>query len=223
MPSSTNLIRKALHTLGHSHPPDPKRTLQSERRDNGHLYFGKLSSFRYLFIHALLPSSSSEFLIICYKLFGYSVILLCQSSLSSQLPLSRRSMCRYIHGIPPNNRDLSPDSALAPRRFSVMRIHPQLVVAMCCGNVAHTDVPLAHWALVSLDETRPAMVTDSGTCLLLPWFFSLCRTTEGKGLGWEALVIGGSLSLLTRITTSKEDGGMAIAQRSVILASDVSR
>ena len=64
-----------------------------------------------------------------------------------------------------------------------MRIHLQLVVAMGCRTVAHTDVPLADWALVSLDETRSTMVTDSGTCLLFPWFLSLCRTTEGKGLG----------------------------------------
>ena len=41
-------------------------------------------------------------------------------------------------------------------------------------------------------------------------------------LGWEALVIEGSLSVLTRITTS-EDEGVANAHRSVIHASHVSR
>ena len=35
----------------------------------------------------------------------------------------------------------------------LMRIHPQLVVAMGCGNAAYTHVPLPGWALISLDET----------------------------------------------------------------------
>ena len=32
-----------------------------------------------------------------------------------------------------------------------MRIYPQLVAAMGCRNVTHTDIHLADWALVSLD------------------------------------------------------------------------
>ncbi|EDR02163.1 uncharacterized protein LACBIDRAFT_332567 [Laccaria bicolor S238N-H82] len=49
------------------------------------------------------------------------------------------AMCRYIHGISPNSRNVCP--------FSVVRIHPQLVVAIDCGNIANTNVPIADWAL----------------------------------------------------------------------------
>ena len=59
MPSSTTLIRsrKALHTmLSHCRPPGHNRKLQSESRDNGHIFFGTLSPLRYLFIRTLLPS-----------------------------------------------------------------------------------------------------------------------------------------------------------------------
>ena len=90
-----------------------------------------------------------DHLIRCAQQCGYSVILLYSLLTNSQLPHSRRSMGRYMHGIPPNGPSLCPeyeqslslDSAFTPRRFSVVRIHPQLVVATGCGIVAHTDVP----------------------------------------------------------------------------------
>ncbi|KIJ91864.1 hypothetical protein K443DRAFT_685689 [Laccaria amethystina LaAM-08-1] len=37
------------------------------------------------------------------------------------------------------------------RRFSVVRIHPQLVLAMGCRNVIHRDLLIADSALVGLD------------------------------------------------------------------------
>ena len=53
------------------------------------------------------------------------------------------------------------DSAFTPRKLSDIRVHLQLVVAMGCRNVTHTDVPIADWALVSLDQMRPMMATDT--------------------------------------------------------------
>ena len=50
-------------------------------------------------------------------------------------------------------KSLSLDTAFTQRRFSVSCIHPQLVVVMGLRNA--TQVPIADWALVSLDQTRP--------------------------------------------------------------------
>ncbi|EDR05951.1 uncharacterized protein LACBIDRAFT_329118 [Laccaria bicolor S238N-H82] len=47
-------------------------------------------------------------------------------------------------GIPPNSRNVCP--------FSVVRIHPQLVVAIDCRNIANTNVPIADWALIGFES-----------------------------------------------------------------------
>ena len=78
---------------------------------------------------------------------------------------------------------------------------------MGCRNFAHTAAPIAECALVSLD-CRPWLPTPAFSNSF-PAYIDLLRAKAYPG---EALVIRGSLSLLTRSTTSKEDGGVAMMQ-----------
>ncbi|KIJ97268.1 hypothetical protein K443DRAFT_256141 [Laccaria amethystina LaAM-08-1] len=84
-------------------------------------------------------------------LFGHSP---CQSSLSAQsfsftsFPTLYVSLhtTQWPRSLPVNEQSLSLDSAFTPR---ILRpAYPsQLVVAMGCRNVTHTDVPIPDWAV----------------------------------------------------------------------------
>ena len=108
------------------------------------------------------PLTYIDRLIGCAQLRGYSVTLLSQSSLSGKSLLGYPivdTLCVVTYVVPSNGPNLclsykkflSWDSAFTPRRLSVVCIHPQRVVAIDRRNVTHTEVPIADWALVSLD------------------------------------------------------------------------
>ena len=89
----------------------------------------------WLFDHSTLPKLAQ-----CSELLGYPIL---------------DTLCRYIRSAFQWPQSLPVlvvlDSAFTPRRLSVVCIHPQRVVAIYCRNVTHTEVPIANWALVSLD------------------------------------------------------------------------
>jgi len=111
------------------------------------------------------PLTHIDRLIGCAHLFDYSVIVLCQSSLSAQSFSATSFPTRYLslhtgymyHPMAPISAcNTSSHYLWTPRSYRVdspvVHIHPQfVVVAMGCLNVIHRDVPIAGWALVSLD------------------------------------------------------------------------
>lgn len=97
----------------------------------------------------------------CAHPLGYWVTLSAKARSvlgASRLPRSRRSVCRYIHGIItqwpqslPLLQEIVVSGVTPQRRFSVVRTHPQLVAAVGSRNVIHTDGRIVDWGLAGLD------------------------------------------------------------------------